>query len=243
MKIKAKLFSKFLRKSMISDENVLLTFDNGLETKVVNKGQQILAETKLNKDSFTEYQDGQESVGIKNLTLFKKFVERFDSEINFTIKNNILEMKDGTKKVIMSLADKDYIKVSDYKCDSLIYEKPQITLETNFLKSMIKDAEVYGNPKIIFQSKNGDFIITIKESGMSDRIVMRQTIPTLKGHDFITIYQTEYLKLVIDCLTEEKINLNLDQEKPLKITEIGKEIKAIYIVCGLDMDNPEEELK
>jgi hypothetical protein len=250
MKINNKVMNLFLDKIDIETgktgtvplENFLISFEDGMESFVANKGTQVAALVKVSKEGFTKFEK-HEAIGIKNLKTLQNFVGRFSDEIDFTIKNNVLEMKSASKKIVMSLIEKDYASPPGIVLSEIIYHVPEFQLETKFLKDILDDTEIYSNVSVVFECKDGKLSVTVQETNSPDHIVTRTDIPFLKGHNFKTEFQKENLKPILKRLTEPSVRVKLQTDYPLIIREIGKQFTTLYLVAPIVHEETKEEPK
>jgi len=228
LKIKKKKFSDFVNKIMMDGtqqiSEVLFNFDEpGLKMSYMNKSGHSQIKALLKRDAFKEY-EALGNVGLSNLNIFKKVVDRFSDIITIEKEGNLLNMKEGGKSVGVELTDEKYLQgegktVSDEKFS----EKAE--MPANKLKEVFDDVKLNKDCELLMETGEGKLIFT--NTGQY-KFRTEVNAPECKGGVKIKFGQP-----LLDALSKisENLTVLLEKDFPVKVYELNDDMNIEYLVA------------
>jgi len=246
MKIEQKLFSDFINKVSFGEtvEQAILNFDkDGVKAKVVSCGLCAMGDLFLSKSAFFSYEPIGK-IGIKNVKRFCKIIDRFKKEISMSTTKNVIAIREGNRKSVISIAEPDFIEEApEVDLDALPF-KASYTFGLQELVDVSRDLDalkIEGDKAskgyVIFEAKGG--YLTVKSEVYEDETILRLKIASQESVK--TKIQEHIFKPMIKSLSTDKVIMKLGADIPIMFVENRKELKAMYFLSPMVDDEEETE--
>jgi len=238
MKIEQKIFSDFMKKVSFGGtvEQAILNFDeNGVKARVVSCGLCAMGDLFLSKSAFLSY-ESIGKIGIKNVKRFCKIVDRFKKEVSISTTKNVIAIREGNRKSVISIAESDFIdEAPEMNIETLPF-KAKYTFGLQELLDVSRDLEalkIEGDKAskgyVIFEAKGG--YLTVKSEVYEDETILRLKIASQEPSR--TKIQEHIFKPMIKSLSTDKVIMELGTDMPIMFVENRKELKAIYFLSPM----------
>jgi len=236
MKIQKDLFAQFLRKASINDhitDGIIkfgkdrmsfmnCTIDNNMFCNCVIDAKYIWDNEVLG------------NVGIANMKLLRQVVNRFDSEISISLKDNKLILQDGKRTADFSTLDTDYMKVFPDKILGLDYPY-NFEIDNNVLSEAITTCNIVSERTKVFTLEVFKSNISItsgdnKDSGNLNRFFIEDNIKGNVGEKQ-RVLLGEYIVQAL-AVIDSPIEISIGESRPFKIFEnYQNKIQTIIIIA------------
>lgn len=240
IKIEKKILVKFLDRIHMSGtqaiEELVLDFDkDGLKVNADSPPQLAKVMGWLKKESFKEYEEIKK-IGINQLDIFIKVLNRFDNILFLEHSGNVLTIKGKNKTVDIELVDVNFIEAS--KASPTLEFKDSFALPPKKLQSIFNDVQL--NKDAVIEIETVEKKVNIKNSGKYkfNNIV---EAPMCKGGVKVSFGQP-----LIEAATklDGDLEINVNNDYPIKILEKSKEMTITIIAAPYvkgDSDETSEE--
>lgn len=156
MKIKTKILSNFLRKTIMDgtqkiDEAILNFEKDGLKITANSKAQQSRVTAWLKKEAFKEYEEFG-NVGMNELSTVINVLNRFEEFVTIKKEGNLLTIKGDNKKVDVELVSEDFLK-TDTGEPALEWDET-FNMTSTALKGIFNDVTINKDAVIQLETKN-----------------------------------------------------------------------------------------
>ena len=231
MKVDSKTLKNFLQKVSINNnvkEAVLKFNEEGVSVMTFDESNTIFVKAFLNKSAFTDYKVS-EDLAISDLTKLKKFMERFEGQIDFVKDENVLQLGNRNRSFQFMLSDLETIK-NPVKMPTLTY-KNTFDLESKFLHEVLKNADVI-EKGLSVQLKISDNKLR-GLCGNNDNAEEMTDIFDLEEDVDVTF--GEPLKQVMDVI-EGKIKVSLSSNYPITLEWKDETMDLTFVVAQRNTD-------
>lgn len=227
MKILKSVLEGFVKKAELgSVESAIIVFDKkGMSCTSVGKEKVKFCEINVPISGFLKHEEIGK-VPIKDMKEFLKFINRFNTNIIFNVKDEHLVMRENSKQITMSLCAEDFVdKVPEM---DLSYDF-SIKLDLKVLKEFISDMKAVSNGKMFFQVKGNK--LSLLSKGDVDKIVNSVAVEKTVENKIEVEIDPNYFEDVVNTFTGSEVELFLAHEYPLKMTEIAGVITSSFIIA------------
>ena len=223
------VFNRFKMSNKQAISDVIIRFDDdGISMKAATVTQLAMAELKIKKEFFTEYEN-YESLGISNFDEFITLLKRFDKgDVTMVKDGSLLKMSGSGKKVEFSLAEEEFI--NEPNIDLSHIELPvEFEVSMNILNDIFGDMKTKDNNEIglIFTTEPGK--LTIKNKGKY------KFTREYESEDIKESIEAKFADIIIDSLTafknDDTCKINLGDAKPIKIS-LSKHLFDVTILVA-----------
>jgi hypothetical protein len=215
MKINKKKLTDFLKKVNMSgseriEEAIFNFMDNGLSINAVANTKISMINALLNKSAFTEYEAIGE-IGIPDLSLIIRILDKFDDELSFIIEGSLIKFFDKNKEMTTELLNTEFITKANSQKE--LTHDEIISLNAEVLKDIISDATINKDYNLQFKTEPKKLII---ETTGKFKFKREFNIPEVKGGVIVTFGQPFVDN--VGALTDDLL-LHLKAQYPIKIFE------------------------
>jgi len=214
IKIEKKIMIDFLKKvKMEGNQEIIECVWNfkpeGLSIEAVSSAKQSKVKGVLKRSAFMEYQEFG-SIGVDKFSIIINVFNRFEKDISIDVNGNILNVKDGNKRVEIELVDVNYI---DKPTESKEFDfKEKFVITAKKLSDVISDVKINKDTKIIIMTKEGHVMFTNTGKYKFEHKIVADT-KTEQRSDFGDAF--------IECVAnlDGELEINMSTDFPCKISE------------------------
>lgn len=220
-------------------DSIKLNFkEEGLQVVSMNKMNNVMVKSNIERKFFEQY-EVLGLLGIADINLFKGFVKVFKQKIELYVKENLLVLKEGPKKVNYILSDVQFITTPNDMPELKVEFKDKIILDVPLISSVLADMRTVGAEQCIIEKKAAEKITTFK-IGEKESNSIEETLPTPEVIED-GIVKIPLIDKVLKNIDKIAI-LQMISNAPIKILEETEMIKSIWVIAPL-IENPIEETK
>ncbi len=227
MNIKKKILVEFLRKIQMDGlekiTEILLKFEaTGLKCSANTTQQTSRVSGILKKEAFEDYK-AIGNVGVNDLDILIKVIDRFGEKVVLDFEGNLLTIKGNGKKVEVELVDENFLG-SDTEEPKLEFDD-SFSLTATQMSGIVADASLNTDTVLTIETKlkKVEFSNTGKYKFNNEF-----NIPTCKGG-----VKVRFGKPLVDATSKFKENLefNVKNDYPCKVREVT-EFSTIFVIVA-----------